>query len=76
MIPHLKRVEDSTMLVLSRKIGEKICIADNITLTVVSIDGGKVGLGVDAPPEVVILREELLLRQGGNDSTGNTAATK
>jgi carbon storage regulator len=48
------------MLVLSRKYGEKIFIGDNIVITVVGIDRGEVRLGIDAPPEIEIFREELL----------------
>jgi carbon storage regulator len=48
------------MLVLSRKLGEKIRIADNIILTVIEIDRGKVRLGVEAPRDVPIFRDELL----------------
>ena len=47
------------MLVLSRKLGEKIIIGDNITLEVVAILGNKIRLGIVAPPDVEILREEL-----------------
>ncbi len=48
------------MLVLSRKLGEKIHIGDNIVIVVVDIDRGKVRLGIEAPREVPIYREELL----------------
>jgi carbon storage regulator len=48
------------MLVLSRKIGEKIHIGDNIVLTVVQIRNGSIRLGVDAPVETPILRGELV----------------
>lgn len=48
------------MLVLSRKLGEKICIGDNICITVVDIDRGKIRLGIDAPRNVPIFRQELL----------------
>ncbi len=47
------------MLVLSRKQDEKIIIGDNITLMVVSIQGDKVRLGIEAPKEVTIHREEV-----------------
>jgi carbon storage regulator len=47
------------MLVLSRKLGEKIYINDNICITVVDIDRGKIRLGIEAPREVPIFREEL-----------------
>ncbi|HYV34092.1 MAG TPA: carbon storage regulator [Gemmataceae bacterium] len=48
------------MLVLTRKLGEKIFINDNICITVVDIDRGKIRLGIDAPREVPIFRKELL----------------
>jgi carbon storage regulator len=48
------------MLVLSRKLGEKIVIDDRITVTVVNIDRGKIRLGIEAPLDVVIVRQELL----------------
>ena len=47
------------MLVLSRKSGEKILIGDRIVVTVVKIGNGGVRLGVDAPPELAVVREEL-----------------
>jgi len=48
------------MLVLSRKLGEKIYIGDNICITVVDIDRGKIRLGIEAPRDVSIYRQELL----------------
>lgn len=50
------------MLVLSRKIGERIVIGDGVEVSVVRIQGGRVMLGVVAPREVPVNREELLLR--------------
>jgi len=47
------------MLVLSRKSGEKILIGDKISITVVRIAPGIVRIGVDAPDDLPILREEL-----------------
>jgi carbon storage regulator len=47
------------MLVLSRKPGEKIRVGTHITLTVVEVQGNRVRLGIEAPPEVHILRGEL-----------------
>lgn len=46
------------MLVLSRKVGEKVYINDNITLTIVGIERGKIRLGIDAPRDVTIHRPE------------------
>ncbi len=48
------------MLVLSRKLGEKIFIGDNICITVVDIDRGKIRLGIEAPRDVSIYRQELM----------------
>ena len=47
------------MLVLSRKQDEKIMIGESITLMVISIQGDKVRLGIEAPKEVSIHREEV-----------------
>ena len=47
------------MLVLSRKVGERILIGDNISVTVVRITGGGVRLGVEAPPDMAVIRQEL-----------------
>lgn len=47
------------MLVLSRKIGERILIGDKVSVTVVKIGHGGVRLGVEAPPEMSVVREEL-----------------
>ena len=51
------------MLVLSRKVGERILVGDQVTITVVRITGGGVRIGIEAPPELTVVREELL---GGN----------
>jgi carbon storage regulator len=47
------------MLVLSRKKDEKIIIGENITLMVIEIRGDKVRLGIDAPKDVSVHREEV-----------------
>jgi carbon storage regulator len=47
------------MLVLSRKVGERIHIGNDVVLTVVAIDGHRIRLGVEAPGDVPIRREEL-----------------
>ncbi len=47
------------MLVLSRKVGEKILIGENISVTVVRVAPGVVRLGVDAPAHLPIVREEI-----------------
>jgi carbon storage regulator len=47
------------MLVLSRKVGERILIGENIAVTVVRVTGGGVRLGVEAPPNMAVVRQEL-----------------
>lgn len=48
------------MLVLSRRLGEKILIGNDVVITVVDIARGKIRLGIEAPCEMAIFREELL----------------
>jgi carbon storage regulator len=48
------------MLVLTRKLMEKLVIGDNICITVVRIEGGQVRLGIEAPSDVRIIRSELV----------------
>jgi len=47
------------VLVLSRKVGERILIGDKVAITVVKIGHGGVRIGVEAPPELAVVREEL-----------------
>jgi carbon storage regulator len=47
------------MLVLSRKVGQKILIGDKISVTVVRVGQGGVRIGVEAPEEMEVVREEL-----------------
>ena len=47
------------MLILSRKVGERIVIAGNIVVSVLEVQGKRVRLGIDAPSGVTIRREEL-----------------
>ena len=50
------------MLILTRKAGEKIRIGDDITIHVVDIGKGNVRIGVDAPKDVAIMRNEVVER--------------
>ncbi|MEE9304115.1 MAG: carbon storage regulator CsrA [Thiotrichaceae bacterium] len=50
------------MLILSRQVGETLFIGDDVQVTVLGVKGNQVRIGITAPKEVSILREELLLR--------------
>ncbi len=50
------------MLVLSRKLNQEIHIGDNVVVRIISIKGNQVRLGIVAPPEVAVLREEILTK--------------
>jgi carbon storage regulator len=47
------------MLVLSRKESERIRLGDSIVVTIIRVSGDKVRLGIEAPPDVLVLRDEL-----------------
>jgi carbon storage regulator len=61
------------MLVLSRKVGERLWIGDNIAITVVRIAQGVVRLGIEAPEETAIVREELRQQQPDQVEDGDAA---
>ncbi len=54
------------MLVLTRKVGESFVIGDDITITVVRVVGGGVRIGIEAPDDCLVMRQELsgLLENG------------
>ncbi len=60
------------MLVLSRKVGERIILGDEIKITVVRVTGGGVRLGIEAPESLTVVREELQTKaKTGQDSSGH-----
>jgi len=58
------------MLVLTRKIGEQIRIGDTVTVRVLEVRGSQVRLGVDAPTDVRIYREEIYRPEGADGANG------
>ena len=65
------------MLVLSRKKNESIVIDDRIKIVVVEIRGDKVRLGVEAPKEVPVHRQEVYdaIKRGASNEAGSAAGT-
>ncbi|HEU5227622.1 MAG TPA: carbon storage regulator [Ktedonobacteraceae bacterium] len=59
------------MLVLRRKVGESIVLAGVINISVLAVEGERVKIGISAPPEITIVREELL-RTAATDTTETT----
>ena len=56
------------MLILTRRVDERIFIGDNITLCVLDIEGNRVRLGLEAPKDIAILREEIHQRYAAEAS--------
>ena len=50
------------MLILTRRVGEKLIIGEDVTVTVLSVKGNQVRIGIDAPRDVSVNREEIYQR--------------
>ena len=63
------------MLILSRRTDESIVIGDEVTITILSVKGKQVRIGIDAPPNVSVHREEIYRKiQDGEQPAGREAA--
>ena len=62
------------MLILTRRVGETLVIGDDVNVTVLGVRGNQVRLGVNAPKEVAVHREEIYQRiQKENDSDNSSS---
>ncbi|MBV53855.1 MAG: carbon storage regulator [Coxiellaceae bacterium] len=64
------------MLILTRRIGEAVVIGDDVKLTVLGVRGNQVRLGIDAPKNVSVHREEIydrIAQENQDDNIGNRA---
>ena len=50
------------MLILTRRIGEKLIIGENVTVTILGVKGRQIRIGIDAPRDVTVNREEIFQR--------------
>ncbi|MFT6268463.1 MAG: carbon storage regulator [Alphaproteobacteria bacterium] len=59
------------MLILTRRVGETLMVGDNVTVTVLGVKGNQVRIGVNAPKDVSVHREEIYMRIQAEKGNGN-----
>jgi carbon storage regulator len=64
------------MLILTRRVGETVVIGDDVTVTVLGVKGNQVRLGVNAPREVAVHREEIFERIQREQANGESQQPK
>ena len=64
--------EESVMLVLSRKLGQRFQVGQDVRITVVKIDRNSVRIGIEAPGDITVYREEIVPQAVTSDNRVNT----
>jgi carbon storage regulator len=64
------------MLILTRRVGETLMIGDSVTVTVLGVKGNQVRVGITAPKDVAVHREEIFQRIGREGSAAGEAGAE
>ena len=64
------------MLILTRRVGETLVIGDDVSITVLGVKGNQVRVGINAPKEVSVHREEIYERIHNEKTTGDESNTE